>query len=167
MSWRYFHKGWVIEWINESINEKVVCRTAPATPGLLNRRMRRRRRRKAMREEWRRRRKCFNSIIPNRGRLLLWRNVLSWSIVQCSEVQCSVVQCSAVKCSAVQCSVVQCCAVPCSAVQNRSWQRGQRLLRLIGSLLIPGPVCSCTEDEDYLLISLTIDTLSLSSYPLG
>ena len=33
--WRYIHKGWATYWINEWINDKGVCRTAPATPGLL------------------------------------------------------------------------------------------------------------------------------------
>ena len=35
MFWRYFHKGWLSDWINESMNDGGVCRTAPATPGLL------------------------------------------------------------------------------------------------------------------------------------
>ena len=32
---RYFHKVLLTELINESINDGGVCRTAPATPGLL------------------------------------------------------------------------------------------------------------------------------------
>ena len=33
--WRYFHKGWLTESVNQLMNDKGVCRTAPATPGLL------------------------------------------------------------------------------------------------------------------------------------
>ena len=32
MFWRYFHKGW----LSQLISDRGVCRTAPATPGLLN-----------------------------------------------------------------------------------------------------------------------------------
>ena len=32
MFWTYFHKGW----LNQSMNHEGACRTAPATPGLLN-----------------------------------------------------------------------------------------------------------------------------------
>ena len=32
---RFFHKGWVSELINKSMSDKGVCRTAPATPGLI------------------------------------------------------------------------------------------------------------------------------------
>ena len=34
--WRYGGKGSLTESINESISDKAVYRTAPATPGLLN-----------------------------------------------------------------------------------------------------------------------------------
>ena len=34
--WRSGGKGSVAEWINQSINDEAVYRTAPATPGLLN-----------------------------------------------------------------------------------------------------------------------------------
>ena len=34
MLWRYFHKVWGCEWMNQWINDKGVHRTAPATPGL-------------------------------------------------------------------------------------------------------------------------------------
>ena len=37
MSGRLEGKGWLIEWINQSISYKAICRTAPATPGLLTR----------------------------------------------------------------------------------------------------------------------------------
>ena len=35
VSWRFWTKGWLAEWMNESIIDEAVCRTAPATPGLL------------------------------------------------------------------------------------------------------------------------------------
>ena len=33
--WRYFHKGWLIESVSQSINDEGVGRTAPAPPGLV------------------------------------------------------------------------------------------------------------------------------------
>ena len=35
MFWRFGGKGWLNQWTNEWISDKGVCRTAPATPGLL------------------------------------------------------------------------------------------------------------------------------------
>ena len=32
--WRYYQKGWLTDWVNELMNDKAVCRTAPASPGL-------------------------------------------------------------------------------------------------------------------------------------
>ena len=34
--WRFGGKGWVSQLMNEWMNDEGVCRTAPATPGLLN-----------------------------------------------------------------------------------------------------------------------------------
>ena len=34
--WRSGGKGWLGDWMNQSINDEAVYRTAPATPGLLN-----------------------------------------------------------------------------------------------------------------------------------
>ena len=36
MFWRFGGKGLLTESLNESSNDEAVCRTAPATPGLLN-----------------------------------------------------------------------------------------------------------------------------------
>ena len=36
MSWRFWTKGSLTDWINWLINYEAVCRTAPATPGLSN-----------------------------------------------------------------------------------------------------------------------------------
>ena len=33
--WRYFHKGSLTDWVSYFMNDEGVCRTAPATPGLL------------------------------------------------------------------------------------------------------------------------------------
>ena len=37
MFWRFWRKGWLTQWTNELMNDEAVCRTAPATPGLLKR----------------------------------------------------------------------------------------------------------------------------------
>ena len=34
--WGYIHEGWLDQWKNQLINDEGVCKTAPATPGLLN-----------------------------------------------------------------------------------------------------------------------------------
>ena len=34
--WRFVRKGWLTEWMNGWMNNKAVCRAAPATPGLVN-----------------------------------------------------------------------------------------------------------------------------------